>query len=192
MLAWPRRLATGVSAAIAPDPFLAAFEVVVGHEGGFGANPQDRGNWTGGKVGAGQLAGTKYGVSAASYPNVDIRNLTLDQAREIYRRDYWLRMGCDALPAPLALAVFDSGVNAGVGAASAWLQQALGVLVDGSVGPATRRAAQALRGDDQIQAAVISVLAQRVLHNASLATWPRYGLGWTRRVLTLMAEAAGA
>jgi hypothetical protein len=49
MLAWPRRLAAGVSAAIAPDPFLAAFEVVVGHEGGFGANPQDRGSWTGAK-----------------------------------------------------------------------------------------------------------------------------------------------
>ncbi|TDH58248.1 hypothetical protein E2C06_33585 [Dankookia rubra] len=172
------------------DPFPDAFAAVVGHEGGYGADPRDKGNWTGGKVGSGDLKGTKFGISAASYPTLDIRNLTLDQAREVYHRDYWLRLACDVLPAPLALVVFDPGVNAGVGAAAAWLQQALGVRVDGAIGLAARKAAAGLR-DGDVQAAVISVLVLRMLHNASASTWPIYGLGWTWRVLNLMVQATG-
>jgi lysozyme family protein len=59
------------------DDFLRAFELLVGHEGGFTDDPRDTGSWTGGNAGAGQLKGRKYGISAASYPNLDIKNLQL-------------------------------------------------------------------------------------------------------------------
>ncbi|WP_236513543.1 glycosyl hydrolase 108 family protein, partial [Escherichia coli] len=59
--------------------FDQAFKVTIGHEGSFTLNKNDAGNWTGGKVGVGQLKGTKYGIAANSYPNLDIKNLTLDQ-----------------------------------------------------------------------------------------------------------------
>lgn len=32
---------------------------------------------------------TKYGITQVTYPNVDIANLTFEQACDIYERDYW-------------------------------------------------------------------------------------------------------
>lgn len=63
--------------------FKKAFELTVGHEGGYGNDKRDRGNWTTGVIGEGELKGTKYGVSAMSYPDYDIENLTLEQAEKI-------------------------------------------------------------------------------------------------------------
>lgn len=50
-----------------------AYAVVLGYEGGFTQDPRDPGNWTGGRIGHGQLRGTQHGISAAAYPNLDIR-----------------------------------------------------------------------------------------------------------------------
>lgn len=84
--------------------FEAAFHFVVNPEveGGYVNDPQDPGGET------------KYGISKRAYPNEDIKNLTLDRAKELYLRDYWDKAGCDALAWPCALMVFDSAVNQGV------------------------------------------------------------------------------
>jgi lysozyme family protein len=94
--------------------FNEAFQVIIGHEGGYQNLYNDHGNWTGGKVGVGVLKGTKYGISAASYPTRDIKNLTLDDARKIYKENYWDRINGDALEPALALVAFDFAVNSGV------------------------------------------------------------------------------
>lgn len=117
--------------------FDEAFAVVLGHEGGYTADPADPGNWTGGAPGRGECRGTNWGISAASYPDLPIRALTPDQARAIYRRDYWDRVRGDRLPPSLALMVFDAAVNCGVGRAARWLQGILGVAQDGVVGDIT-------------------------------------------------------
>src|SRR5690554_991684 len=77
-----------------PD-FDLAFERLIGHEGKFTDNRADRGNWTTGRVGVGELKGTKFGISAMTYPHLDIKSLTLEQAKDIYLRDFWLRAGAD-------------------------------------------------------------------------------------------------
>ena len=64
---------------------------------------------------------TNYGISKRAYPNLDIRNLTVELAGTIYFNDYWTKAGCDALPPDMALIVFDSAVNCGVSRATAWL-----------------------------------------------------------------------
>lgn len=145
------------------DRFADAFDIIIGHEGGLSLDRHDRGNWTGGAVGVGQLKGTKYGVSAMSYPHLDIARLTLDDARRIYRANYWNAAGCDGLPDPLALVVFDTAVNSGVGRAKALLAQTQD----------WRR-----------------FLDLRLAFMQSLATWARYGKGWGRRVETLRGQAA--
>ena len=97
-------------------------------EGGHTVNPNDTGNWTGGAIGEGELKGTKYGISAASYPNLDIKNLTKEQAARIYYEDYWLAGGCDELPSALAFLHFDSIVQHGSGNASRFLLDSDGSL----------------------------------------------------------------
>lgn len=79
----------GAAPAAAASAFDAAFALTVGEEGGFSQDPRDGGNWTGGAPGKGSLRGTKYGISAASYPTLHIDALTLADAKAIYRRDFW-------------------------------------------------------------------------------------------------------
>jgi lysozyme family protein len=165
--------------------FDQAFAIVVGHEGGYCAEHADPGNWTGGAIGKGELHGTKFGVSAAAYPALDIAGLTLNQARDIYRRDYWDRMSGDALPLPLALLVFDAAVNNGLRHAACWLQMAAGVAPDGVIGPATLAALDAGVAGHDGAALCAEFLAQRMVFMASLPTWRSFGLGWARRLCAL-------
>lgn len=87
------------------------------YEGGMSRDPNDPGNWTGGKVGVGSLLGTKYGIAANSYPNVDIPNLTEAQAAAIFKRDYWDKVAGDQQPVGVDLCVYDIAVNSGAGRA---------------------------------------------------------------------------
>ncbi|MFP5472405.1 MAG: glycoside hydrolase family 108 protein [Gammaproteobacteria bacterium] len=173
-------------------PFDRAFELLIGHEGGFTDNRADPGNWTGGKVGSGQLRGTKYGISAGAFPGLDIAALTLDDARAIYRRLYWDRVRADQLPPALALLVFDSAVNNGVGAAVKLLQQSIGTTADGLIGPATLAALSRALGNgtpDRVTALAAEFLARRIVLMAALPTWPTFGLGWARRLALLPFQA---
>lgn len=163
--------------------FDQAFRVVVGEEGGFTQLPADPGNWTGGAVGRGVCRGTRWGISAASYPGLDIATLTLDDAQAIYRRDYWAAVQGDRLPPPLALLVFDAAVNNGVGRSIGWLQRAVGVAEDGKLGPRTLAAVAARSGDGASLMAEFQ--AQRLAFMAGLPTWRSFGLGWARRLCRL-------
>jgi lysozyme family protein len=111
-------------------------------EGGFQKYFNDKGNWTGGEIGKGELRGTKFGITAASYPTIDIENLTVEEAIEIYRKDYWdaLRLS-DIDSNRIAWKVFDIAVNCGRKRAAKILQRALDVVDDGIVGEITISAA---------------------------------------------------
>lgn len=126
------------------DAFDAAFEKTIGHEGGFQNRSSDRGNWTGGRVGVGVNKGTKYGISAASYPNLDIRNLTIDEAKTIYRRDFWDKIRANEMPGPIGYMLFDMAVNHGRSLSAQLLQKALKVAEDGKIGPFTLEAVKAV------------------------------------------------
>ena len=170
------------------DIFSHCFALLIGEEGGYTVNRADPGNWTGGKVGSGTCAGTKYGLSAASFPTLTIASLTLAQAQGIYRSLYWGKIAGDQLPAPLALLAFDAAVNNGVSRATHWLQEAAGCTADGVLGPATLQAidASAARDADGI---LVEFQAQRMIYMASLPTWKTFGLGWARRLCTLPFQA---
>ena len=85
---------------------------------------------------------TKYGVDAADHPDLDIPNLTLEQATAIYRDGEWTQCRCDDLPLAIDTAVFDCAVNNGVFMAGTLLQRAIAACgfcidVDGLIGPVT-------------------------------------------------------
>ncbi|MFG7180657.1 glycoside hydrolase family 108 protein [Burkholderia pseudomallei] len=168
------------------DMFDQAFALVVGIEGGYSTDPNDAGNWTGGKRGSGTLKGTKYGISAAAYPNVDIENLTLDGAKALYQPDYWQVCACDQLPWPLALFVFDCAVNQGPRMAKIVLQQALDVKVDGAIGPVTLAAARA--ADAEHVALFMAGRALSYTHDEGFIT---DGRGWFKRLFLLALTHGG-
>ena len=165
--------------------FDQAFEFVVGHEGGYTADRRDRGNWTSGKIGVGQLKGTKFGVSAMSYPDLDIKNLTVEDAKAIYLKDYWEKVRSDDLPVGVDYLVFDIAVNHGVRDAIQWLQLAAGTNPDGVFGPQTLAAVQ--RRDPLRLIEEIGVTRQ--MDYIALKSWPTYGKGWTRRGYGVVVRA---
>lgn len=166
--------------------FDTAFERLIGHEGGFSDDPKDPGNWTGGRPGAGKLLGTKYGIAANTYPDLDIKSLTLDQAKAIYRRDWWDKIHADQLPSAVAFQLWDFAVNAGITRAVISLQRAVGVADDGKLGPRTLAAVNAMPVPDVLA----RFNAERLEFYASLSTWPTYGKGWARRVAGNLRYAA--
>ena len=117
---------------------------------------------------------TKFGISKRAYPDLDIASLTLEQAAEIYERDY-AKPFLDLHPA-LGYQMFDYSVNAGVDRAVRHLQLVLGVTVDGKFGPMTKAAIK-----DPVGAA-IGLLAERLEHYTDIQGWSRYGRGWAKRV----------
>lgn len=165
-----------------------AFRFVVGAEGGYGADPHDRGNWTTGIIGEGELRGTKYGISAMSFPDLDIKGLTVEQAKSIYQQNYWKPMRCLYLSYPKAVCIFDCAVNQGTRRAARLAQKVAGVKVDGIIGNQTLEGLQSI--SDEVF--VCRFLELREEHYRSLRTFDRYGNGWLNRLKHCKKEALGA
>lgn len=146
--------------------FDRAFEAIIGHEGGYVNHPDDPGGET------------KYGITKRSYPKENIRALTLERAKEIYRRDFWEPVRADELPYVVAFNLFDAAVNSGRGQAVRWLQRAAGVADDGIFGPITLGAT--LQADPAVLAA--RMLGHRLKFMADLSRWKTFGKGWARRI----------
>lgn len=153
--------------------------------GGWTINPNDPGNWTGGRKGVGELKGTKYGIAANTYPNLDIKNLTLAEADAIYIRDYWPKAWGDDWPEGLDQVTYDATVNSGPGRGPLWTCKALGFS------KADRKAAtkaHVLPVNDRV-AAIKRAVAIRMNFLRSLGTFSIFGKGWTGRCARM--EAGG-
>jgi lysozyme family protein len=168
--------------------FDDAFAVLVDpqHEGGYSSDPNDSGNWTGGKCGDGALKGTKFGISAASYPDEDIANLTLERARSIYFADFWVASGCEQLPDALRYQMFDLAVNTSAPkhptTAIKLLQRAVGAVPDGVLGPETISKATAMES----RVALSRLRGRAIQRYTDFETWGLYGRGWMRRMAANM------
>jgi lysozyme family protein len=147
------------------------------YEGGMSTDRHDPGNWTGGKVGVGRLLGTKYGIAASSYPNVDIPNLTEEAAAAIFKRDYWDKVAGDLQPIGVDLCLYDAAVHSGAGRAREFQRAVLGKTE--TLFPALARISGA-RGDYAAQ--VKALCARRLSFLSHLAIWTRYQKGFTARV----------
>ncbi len=168
------------------DMFDLVFERVIGHEGEFQDDHRDRGNWTGGEVGKGKLNGTKYGLAAMTYPDLDIKELTLDDAKAIYRRDWWCYLNMAQWPKAMQYQMFDAAINHGIGRANQFIQWAVRVKEDGKVGPVTRAAVEAMDINDLL----FRFLAKRLRYFTEVKTWSAYSRGWSRRLAQCLEYAA--
>lgn len=142
--------------------FDRAMKWVFDREGGFQKNPKDSGNYY-----LGELVGTKYGISAASWAwKYDIPNLTKEQARAIYFEHYWMASRANGMEWPLNLLVFDTAVLHGLGTAKAWVEE---------VG---------------LNPYAFAAKRLRVYTNSNEEWWDEFGRGSVNRVILLLEEIA--
>jgi lysozyme family protein len=167
-------------------PFHKAFELTLEHEGLFTNDPADRGNWTGGAINSGELKGTKFGISAMTYSHLDIINLTQQEAKVIYKKDFWDASQLSDFEAVISILWFDAIVNSGKRNANKIMQRAIFVKDDGVVGPITRKA---INGNDAKKVALM-FLAERLNFYTRLPTFNDFGRGWVRRVTSQLQMVA--
>ena len=152
---------------------MAKFEIAIGpvleNEGGYVNNPNDPGGET------------KYGISKRQYPGLDIKNLSLEDAKGIYRKDYW--QFDEIEDQTIADKLLDMAVNMGVGTAVRLLQSALNLPADGVFGPKTKVAVNGNPPEKTLQLlrfyAVVHYL-DLISKNAKLAKFKR---GWLIRAV---------
>jgi len=157
--------------------FDQAIRELLHHEGSYSDHAADPGGKT--MYGITELVAREIGYRG------DMRELPLDLAKRIYLERYWKPISADDLPPAIRYAVFDAAVNSGVGQSVIWLQRALGVQMDGIIGPVTIRTAYA--ADPYLLRA--KILATRLKFMSNLTTWPSFGRGWARRIAHLMEMA---
>ena len=173
---------------MAASTYDAALARVLAHEGGYTSHPADPGG------------PTNFGITIHDYRKyvnpgataADVEAMKIADAKSIYRAKYWDAQRCDELPAGIDYAVFDYGVNSGIGRSKKVLQRVVGVAADGALGPRTM---QAVASADP-KAVVAAICDERLRFLKHLRTWPVFGKGWGRRVadvkVTALALAANA
>lgn len=159
-----------------------AIKHILKYEGGYVNHPSDPGGKT--NLGVTQRVWEEWTGKPAT--EADMRALTHAMVAPLYKKKYWDAVRGDDLPAGVDLCVFDAAVNAGVGRASRFLQQVVGVTADGQIGPKTINAVTAKPADEIIEA----FCALREAHYKRLDTFVTFGKGWMRRLASVKAESS--
>jgi lysozyme family protein len=174
---------------MAAASYEEALRRVLAHEGGYSDHPADPGG------------PTNFGVTLTDYRKyvkpdaaaADVRAMSVDEAKAIYRRRYWDVQACDDLPGSVDYAVFDYGVNSGIGRSGKVLRRCLGLSC--SSARVTREVIAAAKTADAVQL-IASICDERLRFLKSLKTWPVFGVGWERRIaevkMAALAMAAGS
>ena len=152
--------------------FLKCMPVIFKNEGGYVWDKDDPGGET------------NMGICRMFYPDLDIRNLTKEQATDIYFNDYWLKMNIAGIhDENLVLQIFDMGINAGIRTAIKIIQRFVHVEVDGRIGPVTIKAI-----NDSQDRLVMLYKEERKKYYSDLVrrkpTMQKFLKGWIKRVDT--------
>lgn len=111
---------------------------------------------------------SKFGINKSANPDVDVANLTRDQAANIYKTRYWDAIGADQLPDNMKMAAFDTAVNFGVPKAKDMLAQA---------------------GNDPAKLSELRMEGHQALVKSDPATYGKYAQSWNDRDMTISAQA---
>jgi lysozyme family protein len=162
--------------------FDKCIALVLKSEGGFTDNPKDPGN----HLDDGRQGCTNLGVTQAAWEafvghkvsTADMKALTPETVGSFYKAKYWMASYANQLPVGVDYCILDASINMGVGRAVKLLQECLGCVPDGTIGPRTM---QLIDGKDPKD--VVEAFSQRkISFYESLATFATFGKGWLKRV----------
>jgi len=153
--------------------FNLALPKLLKKEGGLSDDKEDRGGLT------------KYGITKAGYPHLDIASLTKEQAADIYRIDYWNKLGLDGVESQIkAELMFEAGVNFGVVTLAKMAQRVADVKDDGIIGAKSIIAINMM--DDTVFALALKLMAvdryRRICNNER--SQKVFLLGWLNRIFS--------
>ena len=145
---------------------------------------------------------TNLGVTQDTYnnwrksqglPTKSVKDIEPQEAKELYRKEYFEKPGFSKLPANVAGVLFDFGVNAGTPRAAMALQKAVGASPDGVIGPKTLKAVDDFVNRKGEQPLLQSIIDQRSQHIDSLiqknpAKYKKYENGWKNRINAIKSE----
>jgi lysozyme family protein len=149
--------------------FEECVEIVIKHEGGYVNDPDDRGGET------------MWGISSKTFPDIDMRTLTKNEAIEIYRSAFWENLKIQYMHPQVRLMIFDCAVNQGPARAGLFLQKACNINSDGIIGPLTIKA----QAEFDPMYLVDSIARQRQEAYFKNTQFQKYGKGWLRRLLDI-------
>ena len=132
---------------------------------------------------------TQWGISKRAFPSEDIEHMTRERAAELYRINYWEPCRCGEMPLAIALMTFEAAINQGPGRAIQWLQLALGVDVDGGVGPVTLAALAA--ADERRLLLLLRGLRAAAYWECPTDQLAREGMGWRKRLRLTYSTCLG-
>jgi lysozyme family protein len=152
--------------------FKECLNLVLKSEGGWVNNPNDPGGET--NLGVTKRVWEEY----VGHPVKTLKDLSKDDVAPLYELKYWRPCYCEVLPRGLDFVVFSMGVNAGPGRSVKLLQQSIGCVPDGVIGPKTRELISSSNGADIIK----KFSETRREYYRALKTFPIFGKGWLARV----------
>tara|TARA_R100000951_G_C2551744_1_gene152690 strand:+ start:186 stop:659 length:474 start_codon:yes stop_codon:yes gene_type:complete len=148
---------------------------VLEHEGGYVNDPLDLGGET------------KYGITKRWYPEIDIKNLSTNDAVNIYYNDYWKPSKAEDLPEGIRKTYFDMCVNMGQKQAVKVLQDAINsqkrtkLVVDGYIGPKTIKYSNKV-SKQRLQAYRCLFYSKLVIEKPEQE---RFYFGWFKRAINI-------
>ena len=152
--------------------FKACLDLVLKSEGGWVNNFNDPGGET--NFGVTKRVWEEY----VGHPVESLKKLTKEEVAPLYELKYWRPCYGEILPRGLDLVVFSMGVNAGPGRSVKLLQQSIGLVPDGVIGPRTR----GLISDSNCATLIAKFSEVRREYYRALKTFPIFGRGWLNRV----------
>jgi lysozyme family protein len=152
--------------------FDKAFERLMAHEGSYSNHPDDPGQET--------MFGVTSRVARAHGYTGPMNLLPRERAKAIAKSAYWDRIKADQYDGAIGFQVFDAAYNHGIENAVRFLQRAVGVADDGDLGPHTLVAIHRMPVTDVLA----RFNAERLEFYTKLSTWPQFGKGWARRIVT--------
>lgn len=164
------------------DNFQKALEFVLHHEGGYVSHPRDPGGIT--NLGVTKAAYEEY--LGRSVTEQEMRDLAPDDVIDFYKKKYWDVVKGDELPSGVDYAVFDFAVNSGPGRAARTLQECVGAVKDGSIGPKTLEMVSSRNAVELSR----DLCDKRLEFLQGLPHFSTFAKGWTRRVLEVSKTAS--